>query len=65
VQVRRGVAEVSDLKGGQVDASLELPRSTWARIVLKEITLEEALATGEARITGDQQALGAVFASFG
>ena len=65
VEVRRGVAEVSDSDAGKVDATVELPRSVWASIVLKEITLEQALAAGEARITGDRQALDAVFGSFG
>jgi linear primary-alkylsulfatase len=65
VQVRRGVAEVSAGDAGKFDATLELPRSVWARIVLKEITVEQALANGEARVTGDPQALGAVFGSLG
>jgi len=64
VHVRRGVAEVSESVPETVDATLELPRPVWARIVLKEITLEEAMATGKASVKGRQKVLNAVFGSF-
>ena len=64
VHVRRGVAEVTELVPEAVDATLELPRSVWAQIALKETTLEEAMASGKARFKGSQKALNAVFGSF-
>jgi hypothetical protein len=42
-----------------------LPREIWAKIVLKQTTLEKAIADGEAEVGGDPKALGAVFGSFG
>ncbi len=64
VHVRRGVAEVTELVPETVDATLELPRSVWAQIALKETTLEEAMASGKARFKGNQKELNAVFGSF-
>jgi alkyl sulfatase BDS1-like metallo-beta-lactamase superfamily hydrolase len=65
IHVRRGVAEVTDDDTGKVDATLTLPREIWAKIVLKQTTLEKAIADGEAEVGGDPKALGAVFGSFG
>ena len=65
VHVRRGVAEVTERVPETVDATLALPREMWARIALKETTLEEAIASGKVTVKGNQEALTAVFGSFG
>ena len=48
LHVRRGVAEVSDVIPEKVDASISLPRLTWANIVLRQTTLNEAVEAGTA-----------------
>ena len=65
VHVRRGVVEVTERVPETVDATLALPREMWARIALKETTLEEAIASGKVTVKGNQEALTAVFGSFG
>ena len=63
--VRRGVAEVTEYLPEEVDVTLELPRREWARIALRETTLDDAIASGEASFEGDQRALSLIFGSFG
>lgn len=65
LHVRRGVAEVTESVPEEVDVTLELPRPVWARIALRETTLEDAIASKEASFEGDQKALSLVFGSFG
>jgi alkyl sulfatase BDS1-like metallo-beta-lactamase superfamily hydrolase len=65
LQVRHGVAEVTENVPQKVDVTLKLPRDVWAQIALGEITIEEAITSGKASVKGSQKALTAVFASFG
>lgn len=64
LHVRRGVAEVTEIVPDTVDVTLSLPRLVWAQMVLKETTLEKAIASGEATVEGSVEALSAVFNSF-
>jgi alkyl sulfatase BDS1-like metallo-beta-lactamase superfamily hydrolase len=64
LQVRRGVVEVTENLPNEVDVTLELPRAVWAQIALRDITLEEAISSGEASVKGSEEALTAVFGSF-
>jgi alkyl sulfatase BDS1-like metallo-beta-lactamase superfamily hydrolase len=64
LQVRRGVVEVTENLPHEVDVTLELPRTVWAQIALRDITLEEAISSGEASVKGSEEALTAVFGSF-
>ncbi len=64
LHVRRGVAEVTDVVPKKVDATVILPRLTWAQIVLRQTTLDEAIKSGKAAIEGDKKALAEVIASF-
>lgn len=64
IHVRRGVAEVTEAVPEEVDAGVALLRETWARIALRELTLEEAIAAGDAAVSGDRAALGAIINSF-
>ena len=64
LQVRRGVVEVTENLPNEVDVTLELPRVVWAQIALRDITLEEAISSGEASVKGSEEALTAVFGSF-
>jgi alkyl sulfatase BDS1-like metallo-beta-lactamase superfamily hydrolase len=64
LHVRRGVAEVTEVVPEQVDASLSLSRLVWAQMVLNEITLEQAITSGDATVEGSVETLNAVFNSF-
>ena len=64
LHVRRSVAEVSDVIPEKVDATVSLPRLTWANIVLRQTTLKEAVEAGTASIEGDEKALATVISSF-
>jgi alkyl sulfatase BDS1-like metallo-beta-lactamase superfamily hydrolase len=64
LHVRRGVAEVSDFIPEQVDIAVEMPRSVWARLVLKETTIENEIAEGNAKVEGNQHALSTILNSF-
>ncbi|NIT40501.1 MAG: hypothetical protein GTN46_02940 [Gammaproteobacteria bacterium] len=58
------MAEVTEVVPDKVDATLSLPRLVWAQIVLKETTLQEAIASGKATVEGSAETLSAVFNSF-
>ena len=64
VHVRRGVAEVTDAVPEEIDVAIELPRKIWARIALRELTLADAVATGEAKVTGDEATMETIVNSF-
>ena len=64
LHVRRGVAEVTEVVPDQVDASLSLPRLVWAQMVLNEITIEKAIASGDATVEGSVETVSAVLNSF-
>jgi len=64
LHVRRGVAEVTEFVPDNVDATLSLPRLVWAKIVLKETTLQESLSSGMATLEGSEETLLASFNSF-
>jgi alkyl sulfatase BDS1-like metallo-beta-lactamase superfamily hydrolase len=64
LHVRRGVAEVTETIPDEVDAAITLPRLTWAQIVLRQKTLDEAVKSGKATVGGDKKALAAIVASF-
>lgn len=65
LHVRRGVAEVSDVMPEEVDVTVSLPRLTWAEIVIHQKTLAQAVQAGEAKISGDRDALRDILSSFG
>ncbi len=65
LHVRRGVAEVSENVPENVDVSITLPRLTWAKMVIREITLADAIASGDASVEGEQGALEEILATFG
>lgn len=62
--VRRGIAEVTETVPDNVDVAIKLPRVVWARIVLRQTTLAEALSEGEAKVVGDREALAAIINAF-
>lgn len=64
IHVRRGVAEVTEAVPDTVDVSAAFTRETWARIALRELTLKEAIETGDAVVSGDEAALSAIMNSF-
>jgi alkyl sulfatase BDS1-like metallo-beta-lactamase superfamily hydrolase len=64
VHVRRGVAEVTDAVPEKTDVAIELPRKTWARIALRELTLADAVAAGEAKVTGEEATMETIVNSF-
>ena len=64
LHVRYGVVELTESVPDKVDATLEIPRSVWAQMVLGETTLEQAIADKKAKVTGSEEDLIAVFASF-
>ncbi|MEM1314731.1 MAG: alkyl sulfatase dimerization domain-containing protein [Pseudomonadota bacterium] len=64
IHVRRGVAEVSQAIPEAVDVDIELDRAAWARIALRETTLADAVAAGEATIAGDLSALEGIINAF-
>lgn len=64
IHVRRGVVEVTEVVPDTTDVAIELDRSTWGRIALRELTLADAVAAGDAVITGDQSTMAAIINSF-
>ena len=64
INVRRGVAEVTANSSDKVNATLELPREVWAQIVLKELSMDEAISTGKASVSGSKEDLAVVFGAF-
>jgi alkyl sulfatase BDS1-like metallo-beta-lactamase superfamily hydrolase len=64
LNVRRGVAEVSEVVPKKVDATLALPRELWFQIALQQTTLGEAIDSGSAKLNGSREAMDAVLASF-
>lgn len=64
VHVRRGVAEVTDAVPEKTDVAIELTRKTWARIALRELTLADAVAAGEATVTGEEATMETIVNSF-
>ncbi len=64
IHVRRGVAEVTASSSDKVNATLELPREVWAQIVLKDLSMDEAISTGKASVSGSKEDLAVVFGAF-
>ncbi|GAJ10322.1 unnamed protein product, partial [marine sediment metagenome] len=64
IHVRRGVAEVAASSSDKVNATLELPREVWAQIVLKDLSIDEAISTGKASVSGSKEDLAVVFGAF-
>ncbi|CUH41243.1 MULTISPECIES: alkyl sulfatase dimerization domain-containing protein [Ruegeria] len=64
VHVRRGVVEVNEGFSTTVDVEVELNRKVWARIALREISLADAVASGDAVVTGEQSTMEAIVNSF-
>jgi alkyl sulfatase BDS1-like metallo-beta-lactamase superfamily hydrolase len=64
IHVRRGVAEVTESMPEMVDATLSLKREIWAQIVLKNLSMEQAVSSGSAKISGSREDFTAVFGAF-
>jgi alkyl sulfatase BDS1-like metallo-beta-lactamase superfamily hydrolase len=64
VQVRRGVAEVTEVMPKKVDATLSLKREVWAEIVLKKLSMDKAISSGKAKVSGSKKDFAAVFGAF-
>ena len=64
IHVRHGVAEVTEVMPGKVDATLSLKRETWAQIVLKNLSMEQAISSGSAKLGGSREDFAAVFGAF-
>ena len=64
VHVRRGVAEVTQAMPKKVDATLSLKREIWAEIVLKKLSMDEAISSGKAKVSGSKEDLAVVFGAF-
>lgn len=64
LHVRRGVAEVTEGAPATPDAAITMTHKTWAQIVAKEITVEEAIKSGAVSYTGEHSDIVAVFSAF-
>lgn len=64
IHARRGVVEVTDVVPETTDVAIELDRSTWGRIALREMTLADAVASGDAVVSGDTSTMEAILNSF-
>jgi alkyl sulfatase BDS1-like metallo-beta-lactamase superfamily hydrolase len=62
--LRRGVAEFLANAPDKSDLEVTLPLTEWAAIVTGDATLEKAVSEGKAKVTGNQNTLAAVIASF-
>src|SRR5690606_14160339 len=51
LHVRRGVAEVTEGAPATPDAAINMTHKTWAQIVAKEITLEDAIKSSAVSYT--------------
>jgi alkyl sulfatase BDS1-like metallo-beta-lactamase superfamily hydrolase len=64
IHVRRGVAEVTQAMPEKVDATLSLKREVWAEIVLKKLSMDKAISSGKAKVSGSKKDFAAVFGAF-
>jgi len=64
IHVRRGVAEVTQAVPKKVDATLSLKREIWAEIVLKKLSMDKAISSGKAKVSGSKKDFAAVFGAF-
>lgn len=64
LHVRRGVAEVNENVPDKVDAAIELPRKSFARIMTGGTTLIKEIEAGIATIQGNREAITEVINSF-
>jgi len=55
--VRRGVAEVNENVPEKVDATIGLPRKSFARIMTGDTTLTKEIEAGTAKVQGSQEAV--------
>jgi alkyl sulfatase BDS1-like metallo-beta-lactamase superfamily hydrolase len=59
-----GIVEADAEYEGKSDVALELTRQTWARILLHQKTLPEAIKDGEVRVQGRPEDVTELFAAF-
>ena len=64
LHVRRGVAEVSETVPKKIDATIEMPYLSFAKIMVGDSRLRNEEAAGTAKITGSREAVNAVINSF-
>jgi alkyl sulfatase BDS1-like metallo-beta-lactamase superfamily hydrolase len=64
LHVRRGVVEVNESVPEKVDATIGLPRKSFARIVTGDTTLTKEIEAGTAKVEGSQEAVTEVINSF-
>lgn len=64
LHVRRGVAEVNENVPEKVDATIGLPRKSFARIITGDTTLTKEIEAGTAKVQGSQEAVTEVLNSF-
>jgi alkyl sulfatase BDS1-like metallo-beta-lactamase superfamily hydrolase len=64
LHVRRGVAEVSETVPKKIDATIEMPYLSFAKIMVGDSRLRDEEAAGTAKITGSREAVNEVINSF-
>jgi len=63
IHIRKGAIEVTE-GADKADATLQLKRETWAKLVIGEVSLKKLVSSGQAEIKGDKDTAYKVLGAF-